>query len=162
MRQKGLVRANAHALKHLIHIDRIAHVFQRALLTERVVAKKWNACLERKIPLEVCIKREQHDDQRPRAGAKHLADGVQLFCICAQLGGSGNVFNLRSANSLLFGVQLSCASICTHSSCECGSTFAASAAAPAAAPAAPALLTTAPQAECLAFIGCSGLITALA
>eukprot|EP00965_Chrysotila_dentata_P104518 3451650-Pleurochrysis_carterae.AAC.1 len=41
--QEGLVRADAHTLEHLIHVGGVAHVFEGANLSKRVLAVKRDA-----------------------------------------------------------------------------------------------------------------------
>ena len=66
MREEGLVVVDGDFLKHLVHVDRPAHVVERAFLTHRHWRAKQHALDQRVVPRKISVPREQAVDESLR------------------------------------------------------------------------------------------------
>eukprot|EP00965_Chrysotila_dentata_P092319 3047212-Pleurochrysis_carterae.AAC.1 len=67
MRQKRLVRPDAHLFEDHVQVNGVAHVVESVRLAQAVVARERNAGLEGEVPLEVGVESKQHADESLRA-----------------------------------------------------------------------------------------------
>ena len=95
VRKEGAMVVDGDTLEHLLHVDGLAAIVERALLPLLHAAPVLHALLERVVPSEVGVPRQQRVDDGPRPRAVELADDLQALLVGCLLHRCGFMLRLR-------------------------------------------------------------------